>query len=79
MTVTIITRNADGSETVKKIDDPKLEIAANKLKEAFEGLDWCNCGDEHTFGSYPEDGECSCGVYKHHVHCGTCGKIQQVG
>ena len=40
--------------------------------------DWCDCGYE-TFGSYPQDGECSCGMHKHHVHCGTCGKISQVG
>jgi hypothetical protein len=38
---------------------------------------WCNCGKDE-FLSYPKDGECSCGVYKHHVHC-TCGAISQVG
>lgn len=47
-----------------------------------EGLtlstDWCRCGNE-TFGCYPEDGACECGVYKHHVHCGSCGAITQVG
>jgi hypothetical protein len=38
---------------------------------------WCEC-DFDEFLCYPEDGECDCGVHKHHVHC-TCGKISQVG
>ena len=21
------------------------------------------------FNSYPQDGQCNCGVFKHHVHC----------
>ena len=41
--------------------------------------DWCECGKDETFGSYPEDGACACGMHKHHVHCGTCGHIAQVG
>lgn len=40
---------------------------------------WCDCGVMETFGCYPEDGECVCGTNKHHVHCGTCGKISQIG
>lgn len=40
---------------------------------------WCQCGENETFGSYPEDGECDCGIHKHHVHCGTCGKVSQIG
>ena len=39
---------------------------------------FCSC-EESTFGSYPQDGECDCGMHKHHVHCGTCGKISQIG
>ena len=39
---------------------------------------WCECRDKFEFSSYPEDGECTCGLYKHHVHC-TCGSISQVG
>lgn len=38
----------------------------------------CKC-DDPTFGSYPQDGECDCGMHKHHVHCGKCGKISQIG
>jgi hypothetical protein len=39
--------------------------------------EWCN-HDECEFRCYPGDGECKCGVHKHHVH-GTCGRILQVG
>lgn len=38
---------------------------------------WCdkeNC----TFASYPQYGECECGVMKEHVHC-QHGKIIQIG
>lgn len=41
--------------------------------------EWCQCGPKETFGCYPEDGQCTCGLFKHHVHCGTCGKVSQVG
>jgi len=47
----------------------------------YEQQMWCEC-EESTFGSYPEDGACQvkgCRVHKHHVHCGTCGKITQIG
>ena len=42
-------------------------------------ITWCECGPAQTFGSYPQYGECECGVQKEHVHCGTCGHITQVG
>ncbi len=41
--------------------------------------EWCRCGKDSRFGSYPEDGECRCGVWKHHVHCGRCGRVSQIG
>lgn len=40
--------------------------------------EWCECGPSGTFLCYPEDGTCSCGEYKHHVHC-VCGGISQTG
>jgi hypothetical protein len=48
----------------------------------YENNMWCECEEERSFGSYPENGQCQmqgCRVHKHHVHCGTCGKISQVG
>jgi hypothetical protein len=38
---------------------------------------WCEC-EQPEFLCYPEDGCCTCGEYKHHVHC-TCGSISQTG
>ena len=48
-----------------------------KMK-SFLLSEWCNC-DKPEFLCYPEDGCCTCGTYKHHVHCKNCGGIMQVG
>lgn len=40
--------------------------------------DWCRCDHDTGFLCYPGDGECLCGVHKHHVH-GRCGHVVQVG
>lgn len=52
--------------------------------------EWCSgkggtctqCGLESDAGQefrcYPGDGECRCGLNKHHVH-GQCGRVTQVG
>ena len=39
---------------------------------------WCEC-KAPEFGCYPEDGVCTCGIHKHHVHCKNCGGVSQVG
>ena len=39
---------------------------------------WCRC-EKSEFLCYPEDGACSCGIHKHHVHCKKCGGVSQVG
>jgi len=59
-----------------KVSDEKL--ASIKETDRFMSEEMCNC-DNPTFGSYPTDGQCDCGMWKHHVHCGTCGKISQIG
>ena len=56
----------------------EVSVEQKAAYEARQEL-WCRCGDKETFGTYPEDGECDCGMHKHHVHCGTCGKISQIG
>jgi len=63
--------------------DGKGVVSDQKLSEIeehdrFVREDMCGC-DNPTFGSYPTDGQCDCGVHKHHVHCGTCEKISQIG
>jgi hypothetical protein len=55
----------------------KMTAEESEMVKAEQDL-WCEC-ENSTFGSYPADGECSCGMHKHHVHCGTCGKISQIG
>lgn len=45
---------------------------------------WCDCNPEtlkcnDNFLCYPDDGECTCGIYKHHVHCRFCMGVSQVG
>ena len=39
---------------------------------------WCQC-DEPGESDFKDDGECSCGVEKHHYHCTACGKLTQIG
>ena len=39
--------------------------------------EWCKC-ENGTFDSYPGDGQCKCGIIKHHVHC-QCGGVLQIG
>jgi hypothetical protein len=39
--------------------------------------EWCDHkGAGCEFHSYPADGQCVCGVFKHHVHCQHGGIIQ---
>ena len=82
MTIHLVNDNTDMEidcihcEGTGKLTDERIaQIEANDkwMKENM-----CHC-DDSTFGSYPEDGECDCGMYKQHVHCGGCGKISQIG
>jgi len=78
------------TEIIKNIEEvlPTFEIIDNKAiqinKKKFKLVgEWCphkNCGNDlkNDFYSYPEDGACSCGVHKHHVHC-IHGYIIQTG
>ena len=57
-------------------------VDREQIKAIKKGLEllprWCEC-DKPEFLCYPEDGECPCGIYKHHVHCRSCGAVLQVG
>ena len=56
----------------------------NKILESIESLEQEGAKAfnqeylKNDFYSYPQDGECSCGVHKHHVHC-IHGGIIQIG
>lgn len=39
---------------------------------------WCRCGKSSDDVIFHDDGECS-QCRKHHYHCGSCGKISQIG
>lgn len=63
---------------VSEADRKRYGQVAKDYKKAFKLLPkWCVCA-EPQFHSYPEDGQCTCGIAKHHVHC-TCGRVSQVG
>ena len=64
---------SDGRPIVKRITP--VNAPATPVNQ------WGCIGEPHaqTFGSYPQDGECPCEAVKHHVHCGVCGGITQVG
>ena len=57
----------------------QVEVAEAKRPRFRLKASWCSCKDGGEFHSYPEDGTCSCGVHKHHVHCAMCGGVMQVG
>jgi hypothetical protein len=61
-------------ETAQERED-RLIAAAPKRPLVAK---WCDCGVDTGFRCYPGDGECECGMHKHHVH-GTCGHVTQVG
>jgi len=80
--------NAEGIPPFPVTDDPvpekivKLEVHEQNDAQnvsQFAGLrsDWCQC-KKGTFLCYPEDGACTCGIHKHHVHC-ICGGLLQTG
>jgi Fe2+ or Zn2+ uptake regulation protein len=39
---------------------------------------WCRCGNPTRRTRFYEDGEAP-DIHKHHVKCGDCGKVLQVG
>jgi len=65
-------------------DAPEVEIPYSAADSAptlsGDGLktSWCSC-ENPEFGEYKADGECSCGMQRHHVHCRNCGCVLQVG
>ena len=65
----------------KTVDLPDLELDdefVKGLQEEANQIDWCEC-DNPDFGHYWNDGECDCGIYKHHIHCSNCGCVMQIG
>lgn len=71
MTVTIIENGIE-----RKVE---LEIDAELAAaiEAEKNIKWCECEDLDA--NYVHDGECNCGIHKHHYHCRKCLLVSQIG
>jgi hypothetical protein len=71
---------ADDDAYIFDIETRTLSKAEPKLPPP--GVDLvdrpCYGGHDNEFVSFPENGACACGHWKHHVH-GTCGEIIQYG
>jgi len=55
------------------------ESLDRSLKDPRQHELWCKCGYDGMDTIFKDDGECTCGVQKHHYHCPKCLKIQQIG
>jgi hypothetical protein len=68
VTIPCLMCHGTGSVTQEEIDKAEKE---NEI--------WCHCNGDVSASIYKADGECMCGVVKHHYHCPDCGKITQIG
>lgn len=69
-------KSTDGKEFTFTVREQVKDTSDMK---DFLKQEWCTCGPDSEFLCYPEDGCCTCGEYKHHVHCKHCGGISQTG
>lgn len=60
------------------VRDTVKDVAGIRADKGFLHSEWCDC-EESEFLCYPEDGVCTCGIHKHHVHCKHCGGVSQIG
>ena len=72
--------HTDGTEhRARRVSPCRLHEPMNPLPPLPKKTNkWCEC-EKDEFWCYPEDGECSCGTYKHHTHCKKCGGVSQIG
>jgi len=73
MTITVVDVAA-GTKKEMVLDMPDGFRAACKAEAKL----MCGCNNSKS-GIYIGDGQCDCGVHKHHYHCTSCGKITQIG
>lgn len=60
-----------------EVKDVPVEVIAGNPSRKVRAT-WCQCGNVKD-GPMLEDGACTCGIHKHHVHCLHCGGVTQVG
>lgn len=41
--------------------------------------EWCSCGYDGDEIVFRDDGDCTCGIHRHHYHCAQCGGLTQIG
>ena len=76
MTTTFYQLNDNG-----KYDAVNFRVAIERERAELGPLthDWCDCGYDGDEIVFRDDGECLCGIHKHHYHCAQCGGLTQIG
>ena len=67
-----------------RIGPEKFQKFARELENNVKLIGtWCDCTDGGKFSDdpkfNPENGQCTCGIHKHHYHCKNCGRVIQIG
>mgnify|MGYP006890138752 CR=1 FL=1 len=69
----------DAAAAEDRITRPKIRgLSSSWCSEKRRRMMGLDEADECEFYSYPEDGQCHCGLHKHHVHC-IHGYVTQIG
>lgn len=77
-------KNVLGGVVVEEVENMRIDVRETAKRDKLEPMKpflsskWCEC-EKPEFLCYPEDGECPCGIHKHHVHCSKCGSVSQIG
>ena len=82
-TVPVTTHNPDGTveHTSFEREFTQEEWAMEQaVRKAIQETS-CSCGSdpENCEWELYNDGECACGIHKHHWHCRKCGGVTQIG
>ena len=77
-TFTVTTCQADGTGTTEEHEmTPEMEELCAQTAE--ENLQGCKCPNPEAYPVYMSDGECDCGIDKHHWHCALCKCVVPIG
>ena len=84
ITVTMQDWGKPETKTSHQIDcvtcDGKGFVTAERSQEwcKYQNM-WCTCKKPSDDIYFMDDGECDCGIEKHHYHCSICDGITQIG
>lgn len=69
----------DSFETACFDCDGDGQVTRQKILEIHtQNNIWCRCKKSYST-VFMDDGECDCGIHKHHYHCECCNKVTQIG